>query len=319
MIVLGVDEAGYGPPLGPLVVAATCWRFPVQKPSALWPRMHRCAHRLQQAQIPIADSKQVYRAGRGWVELEQGAWLAFASGGIALPCSYAQLFDALDGRWSQSRQLAPWEADFSLQLPQQLDPANWAAALQRCRQGLASLGVELLGVQARVLFPAQFNQLLHRWGNKAQLLSHTSLELVREVLVPLVEKDGPEPVLVICDKHGGRNHYGSLLMEHFPARWFRPREESAACSVYSHGQGPQRMDVYFQRGGEQHLVVAWASLVAKYLRELAMQAWNHFWCRRLPRLRPTAGYPQDARRFWEQTACLRKQLRWPRQWLWRER
>ena len=38
-------------------------------------------------------------------------------------------------------------------------------------------------------------------------------------------------------------------------------------------------------------------MTAKYLRELAMRAFNEFWCARVPGLRPTAGYPVDARRF----------------------
>ncbi len=319
MIVLGVDEAGYGPPLGPLVVAATCWRFPVQTASALWPRMRRCAGQLHDAGLHVADSKQVYRAGRGWPELEQAAWLAFSSRGIVPPCDYSQLFAALDERWPQARRQAPWEADFRLRLPRQFDPPAWREALARCRHALAQQGAELLGVQARVLFPAQFNHLLQSRGNKALVLSHVSLELVREALARYCRPDAAEPLLVICDKHGGRNYYGGLLLEHFPSRWFRPREETAACSVYCHGRGAQRMDFYFQRNGEQHLAVAWASLAAKYLRELAMQAWNHFWRRHQPRLRPTAGYPQDARRFWEQTASVRQRLGWPREWLWRER
>ncbi len=318
MIVLGVDEAGYGPPLGPLVVAATCWRFAVPTSSALWSRMQHCGHRLRDTGVYVADSKQVYRGRRAWSDLEQGAWLAISSR-ISPPCSYVQLFAALDDKWLQARRQAPWEADFSLELPGQFDPSQWQLLKQRCTEVLAEKGAELVGVRARVLFPAQFNRLLRRWGNKALVLSHASLALVRQTLESFFENRPAEPVLVICDKHGGRNHYGGLLMEHFPARWFQPGEESAACSTYRHGCGVQRMDFFFQRQGEQHLVVAWASLVAKYLRELAMQAWNHFWCGRQPQLRPTAGYPQDARRFWEQTACVRQQLDWPQEWLWRER
>ena len=38
-------------------------------------------------------------------------------------------------------------------------------------------------------------------------------------------------------------------------------------------------------------------MASKYLRELAMRAFNDFWCTRVPGLAPTAGYPRDARRF----------------------
>ena len=38
-------------------------------------------------------------------------------------------------------------------------------------------------------------------------------------------------------------------------------------------------------------------MTSKYLRELAMRAFNAWWCGRVDDLRPTAGYPVDARRF----------------------
>ena len=38
-------------------------------------------------------------------------------------------------------------------------------------------------------------------------------------------------------------------------------------------------------------------MTAKYLRELHMVLLNRWWAEHLPELKPTAGYPQDARRF----------------------
>ena len=43
--------------------------------------------------------------------------------------------------------------------------------------------------------------------------------------------------------------------------------------------------------------VALASMTAKYVRELAMAAFNAHWTTLAPELRPTAGYPLDARRW----------------------
>jgi hypothetical protein len=40
-------------------------------------------------------------------------------------------------------------------------------------------------------------------------------------------------------------------------------------------------------------------MVSKYLRELLMQELNSFWQEQVPGLRPTAGYPVDAARFWQ--------------------
>jgi hypothetical protein len=38
-------------------------------------------------------------------------------------------------------------------------------------------------------------------------------------------------------------------------------------------------------------------MTAKYVRELAMQAFNEFWSERVPGLVATAGYPVDAGRW----------------------
>ena len=38
-------------------------------------------------------------------------------------------------------------------------------------------------------------------------------------------------------------------------------------------------------------------MYAKYTRELSMQAFNQYWQQHVTGIKPTAGYPQDARRF----------------------
>jgi xylose isomerase len=46
-----------------------------------------------------------------------------------------------------------------------------------------------------------------------------------------------------------------------------------------------------------HLNVALASMAAKYLREVCMLQFNRYWAAKVPGLKPTAGYPTDAGRF----------------------
>ncbi len=50
---------------------------------------------------------------------------------------------------------------------------------------------------------------------------------------------------------------------------------------------------------EAHLPVALASMTAKLVRELVMGRFNRYWSGRMPELKPTAGYVQDARRWLE--------------------
>lgn len=77
------------------------------------------------------------------------------------------------------------------------------------------------------------------------------------------------------------------------------------------------LDVSFHVGGERHLPTALASMLAKYLREREMRAWNAYWTKRLPGVRPTAGYPVDALRFRAEIASLVAEHEWFA--LWRNR
>ena len=60
-------------------------------------------------------------------------------------------------------------------------------------------------------------------------------------------------------------------------------------------------------------------MTAKYLRELSMRAFNEFWCARVPDLRPTAGYPYDARRFRKEIAAEQRELGIDDHVIWRNR
>lgn len=72
-------------------------------------------------------------------------------------------------------------------------------------------------------------------------------------------------------------------------------EETERCSRYRVGE---RVTVLFMPEAEEaHLPVALASMTAKLVRELAMMRFNRYWCARMPELKPTAGYVQDARRW----------------------
>ncbi|MGH9174221.1 MAG: hypothetical protein ACRD1H_07675, partial [Vicinamibacterales bacterium] len=93
------------------------------------------------------------------------------------------------------------------------------------------------------------------------------------------------------------------------------RQEGRELSCYRVGRG----DVRFQARAEQHLPVALASMVSKYVRELAMELFNRFWCDHVPGLRPTKGYPLDAHRFKADIAAAQQRLGIADEVLWRMR
>ena len=146
-------------------------------------------------------------------------------------------------------------------------------------------------------------------------MTRQTLELVRRQMESLQDDE----ILIHCDKHGGRNYYAPALQQVFPEYLIEVRKESRWQSIYRWGPPQRRREIHFTAKGDSFLPTALASMVAKYIRELAMQALNQFWCERVPALRPTAGYPADARRFKEEIAELQGTEQIADNILWRNR
>ncbi len=60
-------------------------------------------------------------------------------------------------------------------------------------------------------------------------------------------------------------------------------------------------------------------MVSKYLREVLMREFNQFWQSHIPGLKPTAGYPGDAARFFNAIHPTAVQLGIAEAALWRKK
>jgi len=333
---IGIDEAGYGPNLGPLVVAATTWWLDehphdtrdAKSPSTPVLALNRTAEerntltlngaaattdlytRLADAvcaepdgqRLAIADSKVLYKPGAGLALLERAVLVALRG----TSCWRDVITDTSE----------PWHADFDCPLPLNCPATDLATCAAEFDSACTRSGTALVDARVRMVFPREFNALVEHHGNKAAALSHVSIGLLRDVVEQVL---GSGLVRITCDKHGGRNHYAALLQHHFSEHWIEMLGECREESRYAWGPSEARREICFRTRGEEELPVALASMTAKYHRELAMRAFNDFWCRHVPNLRPTAGYPLDARRFREEIADTQRKLKIPDRILWRNR
>ena len=287
--VVGTDEAGYGPNLGPLVVAATVWRVDAPPAASEATLAAAVAEARRGDGRPLwADSKSVLRGGAGFEALETGALVGVALADGGPPADWTRLAAALR---AAPLSAAPEDGRLGgLPLPLEADAADVAARTAAVRAALAARGVALEAIRVRVVRPGEFNALLDRGLNKSDILSQATLDL------DAAAWGGPrDPALVWCDRHGGRRRYAGLVTRHFGATLVRTAEETAERSSYELPEAGCRVE--FSVGGEARGPVALASMTAKYVREVCMRAFNVFWQERCPGLAPTAGYPVDALRW----------------------
>jgi ribonuclease HII len=264
----GIDEAGYGPTLGPLAIV----RVSVVAAAGVDPGTALAA-------TGVRDSKDLHVSGNlaplERVALPGLAWLA----GF-VPDTAADVF-ALLGESAVARAETPWMAGAgALRLPVAATPCPpWHP------DGLLPAGVAGALVQ-----PAAYNAWLRHGGNKADLELDRVGSLLAAVHQPNLDQD------TVVDRLGGRKFYRDALQEHLGALAL-VEEESAQASVYR----LDRHRIAFRVGGESaSACTALASCVAKYARELHMLLLNRWWGERLRWLKPTAGYPEDAKRWLHQ-------------------
>ncbi len=300
---IGTDEAGYGPNLGPLVISATRWRLPdalldadlyevlAEAVVATPDRPPGPAAAGGNGRLTFADSKRLYQSGGSLAPLERGVLAALSSLG-ANPRSWQTLFDTLDPAAAERAEL-PWYRDFDVPLPVDAEPESIAVAGGQFTRTMQHAGVALDHVKSRILCVPRFNDLIDRHGNKAAVLSRTTLDLVAD----LIAQVDHGPIRVVCDKHGGRNRYAALLQELADTGLVQVIVESRRESRYRLRAASRQVDIRFVARGERFLPSALASMISKYVRELAMLALNRYWCDRADGLKPTAGYPVDARRW----------------------
>jgi hypothetical protein len=313
--VVGIDEAGYGPNLGPLVQSAVALKLPEGDPAGwrtLRPLVRRC-DTAEDGRLLIDDSKAIYTR-YGLAALERGVMLLAPESytvaelvrkvGLATCCE-----DLVVEAWYDPAEC----------LPVVMSRDEWQDESSRFCERAVEYGVTALNEMSASVVPApRFNRVCDECGSKGTVLSRGLIDLIASTLDD-VPRDG-EPITFLCDKHGGRNYYAAMLQEAFPGGWIVPERESADESRYRVDLLDRPVTVTFRpRADGDSVAVALASMLCKYLREVCMRQFNRFWAAHVPGIRPTAGYPGDAKRFFDEIKPAMAKLGLADDQVWRKR
>jgi ribonuclease HII len=316
MWLIGIDEAGYGPNLGPLVMTSVACRVPDRLADGdLWQILAKGVRRHGDAddgRPVVADSKLVYSTARGLGDLEK----AVLGTTGRQPATVAHYLDWACAAGSVELAEECWFCGTTA-LPVQADGLEIQAVQERFAEACSRRDVVFALIRSVVVCPARFNNLVERWGTKAAVLGLGLAELLHVNHNPDDEAEG---VSFVIDKHGGRNHYSAMVQHALPDGMVLAREEGAERSVYEVVGMNRPIRVTFEpRADAGHFCVALASMLSKYLREVLMLEFNRFWQNRVPGLKATAGYPGDAERFYRAIRPSAQRLQIAEHALWRSK
>jgi ribonuclease HII len=311
LVVIGIDEAGYGPMLGPLSVGMSAFRIadPPASPPAdasgpdLWNLLRAAVCRKpgdRRRRIAVADSKRLkrgsFRDGPEVLAPLERALLSF----LRVTGFEATGDDGLFARLGAECGGCAWYKGVPTHLPLTATPESLGVDANTLSAAMARAGVELLDVRCLAVGEAAFNRIVRERGSKGECTVSAIGRHWRDAVTRWA--GAGTSVRIVCDRLGGRTRYRDVITRELTELevgfTIRTVEEGAERSRYEVDFGGSAVELMFMPEAESaHLPVAMASIAAKFVRELAMMRFNRYWCALVPELRPTAGYYADARRW----------------------
>jgi len=309
----GIDEAGYGPMFGPLVISRSTFVLDQQEqalePPSLWTLLKSAVCKKptdKKRRLAINDSKLLYKPAYTLEHLERGV-LSFLSTSEIVPMNlndllekiaYDELSHCIRHDWYHSPNGEP-------NVPYKISPLQLDRSKKRLHTAMQKNSIHLANVKAAVVFEDRFNRMVKITGSKAGC----AWNFVSGHLESIWSEFGEYHPMVVVDRQGGRKTYQNLLESVFTPAAVAIIYEHPQKSFYRISHGIRQMHILIQVNSEHHhFPVSLASMVSKYIRELLMARFQKFWSSYAPKIKPTFGYFGDGRRFLKEIQPLITEL-----------
>jgi ribonuclease HII len=268
-VLVGIDEAGFGPLLGPLVVSSTAYSLHRHSPDTdLWRLLNKS---VAAARTVLACLKSLGHE----------------------PATLHQLLSCLCPDCLSRLSHYPWYRQMET-YPLNADRADIAIASAVFENDLASNNIKLLHLKSCCLDVAYYNKMVRSVRNKANVLFTATSVLIKHAF----ENFTAGELQIIVDRQGGRVHYRKILQRMFGDMHLTILAQSPACSSYELRTGSRKMRLHFVVGADSRfLPTSLASMASKYIRELLVDNINRYFAAHCASLKPTAGYWKDGLRF----------------------
>lgn len=298
MWVSGIDENGLGPRLGPLLTTAVT--LVLDGPYDA-PRMREIG-----LESGLTDSKAV--ASTRAMTFCEGVALGLLDLAGHDSLNASQVFGALHlGGAGDLRAPCPDAATAALCFGQELALPAYGGRRDegraRVERALASAGARLVRVRTVVACVGVLNAARNAGTNKLVM----DLAAMERLALDARSRTDEDPVLAVCGMVGGMRDVPRFV-RHFDATGMVTVEASRTVRSYRTREG---VDLRFEVDADaSHLPVALASIVGKYLRELAMRRIVSGLRAHDASLPEVSGYHDNiTARFVAGSAALRKRLR----------
>ncbi len=306
LLYIGIDEAGYGPMLGPLCVGVAAVRVegwqPQERAPNVWSLLRGAVCKApgdKKRRLAVADSKKLCKPmaqGHGRLAEAERSVLGFLHAMTgSLPGHDGELFAALG--------VAPcepgWYAGEPMACPWHADAVETKIAANMLSRAMARAGVSCELLRVSRTDEARFNAMIAGGRSKANTTLAAIAEHAPHILKLIqnaIDEYGQVHTRIVLDRQGGRTRYESALSQAFGSP-LRTLAEAAEASTYEFVDLPNARIRVQAKAEDEHFPVALASMQAKLVRELSMERFNAYWGGRREGVRPTAGYTTDARRW----------------------